>query len=90
MYIVPYHWWKDIVLISLVSLCVLFIFCSWRERKINKVKIEELNALMKTAEDELAALQQKMMLVNKILSNACFGFLVNNNNKRTLGSMTYI
>lgn len=40
--------------------CVVFAGLAWRERKSSQVKIDQLMALMKTAENELTELQKKM------------------------------
>lgn len=57
---VPINWWKDIFLVLVLIACVLLAGLAVRERKSSQVKIDELMALMKRAEDELAELQQKM------------------------------
>lgn len=42
--------------------CVVFAGLAWRERKTSQVKIDHLKVLMKTAENELAELQQKLLV----------------------------
>ena len=59
---VPINWWKDIFLVLVLIACVLLAWLAVRERKSSQVKIDELMALMKRAEDELAELQQKMLV----------------------------
>ena len=59
---VPINWWKDIFLVLVLIACVLLAGLAVRERKSSQVKIDELMALMKRAEDELAELQQKMLV----------------------------
>jgi len=60
---VPYKWWKDAVLATLGLCSVVFVIFALRDRKMNKIKTEQLKALMKTAEDNLATLQQRITLV---------------------------
>ena len=59
---VPINWWKDIFLVLVLIACVLLAGLAVRERKNSQVKIDKLMALMKRAEDELAELQQKMLV----------------------------
>ena len=68
--LVPYNWWKDVILAAVFISCVIFAGMAWRERKISQIKVDELMELMKIAEDELAELQDKMSVPN---FNCCSG-----------------